>query len=64
MKCRYCGKIISFSDWLCCRRLCVDHWMRGFELPRIDKWISKPKNKIKFENWKNKKLLISEENRR
>ncbi len=52
MKCKFCGKKISFGDWIFLRRSCIEHWMGYYELPRMDKFISQPKNKVKFEKWK------------
>ena len=55
MKCKFCGKKISFANWLFCKRSCVDHWMNYYELPSLDRFLAQPKNKVKFEKYKIKK---------
>lgn len=60
MKCKFCNKDISFMDWLCCKRSCVDHWMGFYELPKLDAFIAQPKNKVKFEKWKAAREVRSE----
>ena len=51
----HCKKEVRFWDWLIQKRCCVDCWMINFELPKLDKFISNPKNKEKFEDWKRRK---------
>lgn len=58
MKCRNpnCKKEVKFWTWLLIqRRCCVDCWMLGFEIPKINKVMENPKSKIKFEEWKKRK---------
>lgn len=57
MKCKFCEKEISFMDWLTLRRSCIDHWMEYYELPSMEAFMSQPKNKVKFEIWKDKKKM-------
>ena len=61
MRCKnpYCQKDIPFSNLFFFKRCCIDCFMIGYELPKLREIMESPKQRAKFEKWKQKKEKMS-----